>query len=169
MTIDILRRTGGWAIELQHPLKLGPGPGQEITQVEIRPSTADHMIRWVQEQIPSVLALLSELCDVPERALRQLPSQDFDRVMLAFHNLLPAAIKQDWVDGTRPLATPLDELPPEQQAPPPDQIDPRFPDAGGPVVRMGPGPIKPPPKTPEEQGDGSGMNMSMPQTVAPVH
>jgi hypothetical protein len=169
MTLDILRRTGGWCVELQHPLKSGPGPGHEITQIEIRPSTADHMIRWVNFQIPSVLALLSELTDVPERILRQLPSQDFDRVMLAFHNLLPAAIKQDWVEGTRPLATPPDELPPQELIPPPDQLDPRYPSAGGPVVRMGPGPAIKPPSPPEEQGDGSGMNMAMPQTAVPVH
>jgi hypothetical protein len=164
VTLDILRKTGGWCVELQQPLKLGPN--HEIAQIEIRPSTADHMIRWVQEKIPSTLALLSELCDVPERALRQLPSHDFDRVMLAFHNILPAAIRQDWTDGTRPLATPEEDIPVQQaMVPGTDQLDPRFPAAEGPVVRMGNAPLKPPSR---DDGDGSGMNMDLPPILSSV-
>jgi len=68
MTLDILRKTGGWCVELNQPLKLGPN--KEITAIEIRPTTADQMIRWGQQRIPSTLALLSELCDVPEKVLQ---------------------------------------------------------------------------------------------------
>jgi hypothetical protein len=169
MTLDILRKTGGWCVELQQPLK--HGPKHEINQIEIRPCTADHMIRWAQEKIPSTLALLSELSDVPERLLRQLPSHDFDRVMLALAHLLPNIIKKDWEEGNRPIATPDEELPAhEAYVPAPDQVDPRYPSAQGPVVRMPPGPIMAPPKpTPEEMGDGSGLNMAIPPTVNPVH
>ncbi len=164
MTLDILRKTGGWAVELQQPLKLGPN--HEIAQIEIRPTTADHMIRWAEGRIPSTLALLSELCDVPERALRQLPSADFDRVMLALHNVLPNVIKNDWAEGGRPLATPEESLPAQEvMVPGTDQLDPRFPAAEGPVVRMGNAPLKPPSR---DDGDGSGMSMDMPVTIAAV-
>lgn len=165
MTLDILRRTGGWCIELQQPLRLGPT--KEITQIEIRPTTADHMIRWGQQRIPSTLALLAELTDVPERVLRQLPSHDFDRVMRALIvGIMPEVMKVDVEQGTRPLATPESEIP-EQEAyvPPPDQIDPRFPAVDGPVVRMPPGPIIQP-KPPEEPAP---MNMMPPLAARPVH
>jgi hypothetical protein len=169
MTLDILRRTGGWCVELQQPLKLGPG--KEITQIEIRPMTADHTIRWGEEAIPSTLALLSELCDVPERALRQLLHQDFDRVMMALGNVVSSIVKKSWEEGTRPLSTPDELLPAQEQfVPAVDQQDPRFPDAGGPVVRMQPGPIISPPAPQRDPADnGSGMNLSMPNVVAPVH
>ena len=165
MTLDILRKTGGWCVELHQPLKFGPN--HEIKQIEIRPPTADHTIRWAQAKIPSTLALLSELCDVPERVLRQLPMQDFDRVMLALAYVMPTVIKNDWEEGNRPMATPDEEMPVhEVHVPGPDQLDPRFPAADGPVVRYGAGPVmqKPPPEP-----EGSGMNVSVPETTLPVH
>jgi hypothetical protein len=133
MTLDILRRTGGWCVELQQPLKLRTG---EVTAIEIRPPTADHVIRWGAYQIPSTLALLSELCDVSEKQLRQLPAQDFERVYFALRNVVPTDMKIEMEDGKRLLATPDEDLPEEVNAPPLDQRDPRFPDAGGPVVRL---------------------------------
>lgn len=168
MTLEILRRTGGWCVELQQPLKLGPT--KEITQIEIRPMTADHTIRWAQEKIPSTLALLSELCDVPERALRQLYHQDFDRVMTALGGVVSNVVKKSWEEGSHPLSTPDELLPAQEQyVPPVDQQDPRFPDAGGPVVRIPPGPMVRPPPLRDPAEDGGGMNMTMPPTVAPVH
>jgi hypothetical protein len=140
MTLDILRKTGGWCVELQLPLRLRTG---EITAIEIRPPTADHVIRWDNYDIPSQLALLSELCDVPEKSLRQLPATEFSRVMFAFSNMLPPTFNTK----DRLMATPDDQMPVEENIPPPDQLDPRFPDAGGPVVRLTE--RKPPP--PEDQ------------------
>jgi hypothetical protein len=137
MTLDILRRTGGWCIELQQPLKLRTG---EITAVEIRPPTADHVIRWDNYEIPSQLALLSELCDVPEKSLRQLPATEFSRVMFAFNSMLPPTFNTK----DRLMATPDDQIPVEESAPPLDQRDPRFPEASGPVVRLNE--RKPPPE-----------------------
>lgn len=153
-------------IELQQPLKLGPS--KEIAAIEIRPTTADHMIRWGQQKIPSTLALLSELCDVPERALRQLPSHDFDRVMQALIAVMPAVMKVDFEQGQRPLATPESEMPEqEQHVPAPDQVDPRFPAADGPVVRMPPGPIIQ--ANSNKDDEAAPMNMSPPMAARPVH
>jgi hypothetical protein len=135
MTLDILRRTGGWCVELQQPLKSHTG---EITAIEIRPPTAEIVIRWGNYEIESMLALLSRLCDLPERVLRQLPTADFDRVMFAFMNTVGSSIKADIEEGKRPLATPDELMPePEKMVPAVDQRDPRFPDPGsGPVVRL---------------------------------
>ena len=147
------------------PLKLGPS--KEISQLEIRPTTADQMIRWGQGKIPSTLALLSELCDVPEKVLRQLPSGDFDRVMMALINIMPAVMKADFEQGHRPLATPEEDLPAQEQlVPAPDQIDPRFPAVDGPVVRMPPGPVI---QQPSKADDAAPMNMMPPNAARPVH
>jgi hypothetical protein len=140
MTLDILRKTGGWAVELAQPLKHHTG---DITVIEIRPPTADLVIRWGNFEIQSMLALLSRLCGLPESLLRQLPQSDFNRVMLAFMNVVGPDIKADCESGKRLLATPDEDLPESEKIPPPDQQDPRFPDAGGPVVRLAE--KKPPP------------------------
>jgi hypothetical protein len=172
VTLDILRRTGGWCVELQQPLK---GNSGDIPAIEIRPTTADQIIRWAQGQIPSTLALLSELCGVPERTLRQLPNQDFERVMLAMTYLMPAIVKADWEKGDRPLATPNEELvQQEDYVPPPDPVDPRFPLVDGPVRRMPPNPpanAKGPvaSSVPEPEGDAALMNMAAPPVITPVH
>jgi hypothetical protein len=139
MTLDILRRTGGWCVELQQPLKSRNG---DVTAVEIRPPTADHVIRWGAYEIPSILALLSELCELPEKLLRQLPASEFSRVMFAFNNVLPPTIDTK----ERLLATPEEQLPEPEQVPVPDQIDPRFPAAVGPVVRLKENKPSPPPE-----------------------
>jgi len=167
MTLDILRKTGGWCVELGQPLKVSPS--KEITAIEIRPTTADQMIRWGQQRIPSTLALLSELCDVPEKVLRQLPSADFDRVMMALINIMPGVMKADFEQGARPLATPEEDLPQQEaHVPAPDQIDPRYPAADGPVVRMPPGPIlQPPNKTADDEA--AQMNVRPPMAARPVH
>lgn len=148
MTLDILRKTGGWCVELQQPLKTHAG---EVTAIEIRSLTADHVIRWDNFEISSQLALLSELCGVSERSLRQLPATEFSRVMFAFNNMLPPTFNTK----DRLMATPDDQLPPEE-IPPPDQQDPRFPATSGPVVRLTE--RKPPVPPPEDQP----MNLTPP-------
>ncbi len=153
MTLDILRKTGGWCVELQQPLKSHTG---DITAIEIRPLTGELIIRWTNFEIPSILALLSRMCDLPERLLRQLPQQDFDRVMTALMVAVGPNVKAECESGKRLLATPDDELPaPEQVVPPLDQRDPRFPDPGGPVVRLG---EKKPPQSVDPP-----MNLNPPQ------
>ena len=133
MTLDILRRTGGWCIELQQPLKYRSG---DITAIEIRPLTADLIIRWSNFEITSMFALLSRMCDLPEKLLRQLPQQDFERVMTAFMIAVGPNIKAECEAGKRSLATPEEEMPEEESVPVPDQIDPRFPVTNSPVVRL---------------------------------
>jgi hypothetical protein len=164
MAGDILRKTGGWTVELNQPLK---GYGREYTEIDIRPATADHVIRWAEQRIPSTFALLSELCNVPEKTLRQLITVDFDRVMMAFLAVMPPLIKADWDAGARPLATPEEQLPEvERYVPPPDQLDPRFPAVAGPVRRLQPKPPEPPP--PDDVLPEGGMNMAMPDAIQPV-
>jgi hypothetical protein len=138
--------------------------------VEIRPATADHIIRWAQWRIPSTLALLAELSDIPEKTLRQLTSSDFDRVMLAMINVLPPLIKADWEQGQRPMATPEEELPEaERGVPPPDPLDPRFPAAEGPVRRLQSQPLPPTTTSPPEAETPPEMNMVPPSVIQPVH
>ena len=165
MTIDILRRTGGWVIELAYPLK---SRGGEITQIEIRRPTADAVIRWGKWEIPSTLALLAELCGLPEKVIRQLPNDDFDRVMFALINTVGPIIKGDIEAGNRPLASEEEQLPEaERGVPLPDPIDPRFPAVDGPVRRISKAPQQP--SQPELEGGAAEMNMAAPATIAPVH
>jgi hypothetical protein len=161
MSIDILRRSGGWCVELQYPLR---GHAGDISAIEIRRPTGDHVIRWGEGAIVSLLALLSELSDVPEKLLRQLPSNEFDRVIFALLQTIPAAMKADLEKGERPLATPEYELPPSERVPAPDQIDPRFPAVDGPVQR-----IRQEPPAVVPAADGSGMNLTAPSVSQPVH
>lgn len=154
MSLDILRKSGGWCVELQLPLKTAAG--KEISQIEIRRPRADNAIRWNERRYASTLALLSELCDVPENLLRELTTEDFDRVMLAFYNVVPKTIQTDFAGGMLPLATPEEESRAAPDwAPPPDQQDPRFPKVEGPVQRM-PQPARPAP-TPLEEEQGMSL------------
>jgi hypothetical protein len=150
MSLEILRKTGGWCIELQQPLKTYNG---EMAAIEIRPPSADHVIRWAAYEIPSILALLSDLCGVTEKQLRQLSAQDFERVYFALRYVVPSSIRVDIEENKRVLATPEEDIPEDQSIPPPDQSDPRFPDPGGPVVRLTERkpPPSPPPPLPEDQ------------------
>jgi len=147
MTLDILRKHGGWCVELQQPLKYR---GDDVSAIELRRPTAEQTIRWSNWQIPSTLALLSELCGLPEKLIRQLPSDDFERVMFALTNVVPPWLKTDMDEGKRPLATPDEVLAEAEQAVVvPDQQDPRFPAVDGPVVRLRerePKPTPPPEK-----------------------
>ena len=163
MTLDILRRTGGWCIELQQPLK---HRGNDVTAVEIRPLTADLVIRWQAYEISSMLALLSRMCDLPELLLRQLQQDDFKRVMFAFMYAVGPEIKAECEEGKRLLATPEEDLPQSERIPVPDQVDPRFPATDGPVVRLTEKKPSPPPSPPD---NGSPMNLGPPSISERVH
>jgi hypothetical protein len=156
MSIDIMRRTGGWVVELAVPIKHGSAT---IDTIEIRPPTIDTVVRWGEGGFPSSMALLADLSGVPERVLRQISYPDADRVMMALYNIVPQQLKTDFTSGNgRPLATPADELPPEEPgARPVDQTDPRFP--ADPMVR--PTVIRRP-----EPVDGPGMSLDMPAPAA---
>jgi hypothetical protein len=162
MTLDILRKTGGWCVELQQPLKHHSG---DITAIEIRPPTADIVIRWANYEITSTLALLSRLCDLPERLLRQLPQSEFDRVMVALVHVVGPQIKQEIEEGKRLFATAEEDLPPEEQIPVLDQQDPRFPAVAGPVVRLAEKKPAPPPPPAED----SPINFGPPSVSEAVH
>jgi hypothetical protein len=141
MSLDILRRSGGWCVELVVPIK---------TAMD---KQIDHAIRWAEGRYASSLALLAEMCDVSENLLRELTTEDFDRVMLAYYNVVPQTIRRDFENGVRPLATPEEMQTPEERIPVPDPIDPRFPKVEGPVTRANPPtPAPPPPVKPAAEG-----------------
>jgi hypothetical protein len=148
---NTLKRDGSWVVELLVPLKHAD---KEVGEVAIRSPGLEHVIRWGQGEIPSTLALLAELCDLPERLLRTITYPDVDRVMLAFTAMMPEVIQRDFRDSKRPLASDVDELPNGQVD---DQHDPRFPHVDGPVQRF----PRPAPKEPE----GTGMNLDPPETT----
>lgn len=170
-------RDGTWTVELVRPLKGGRG---EVDAIVIQPVSADHMIRWDDERIPSFYALLADLSGTPERTLLGLSGVDLERVMFAFQTIMTARIRQDFEGRVRPMSTayenephPQDLAPPEPRLPgaPPrdpevepfagDRVDPRFPDIGGPVVqRADPSKSRlqpPPPRQPPPPGDGMGF------------
>lgn len=154
MTIDILRKTGGWLVELQQPLK---HHGKDVLAVELRAATANTVIRWEDGKFLSTLGMVSEMSGLPERLLRELDAKDLDRVLLALSCMLPPVMQEAMRTQRLPLATPDDEMNESQKLPVDDQIDPRFPAVDGPVHRMKP---KEPPKS-----DDEAMNLSPPGTV----
>lgn len=154
-----LKRNGGWTIELETPIG-------SMTEINIPPVSLDHTIRWSRHEIPSVLALLSELTGIKETALRQLTGNDSDRVFIAFSFMAPATIKKDFEQGTRPLATPpeafTEEQLYEQLADNNDPVDPRFPKVNEPVQRY-----KEPVKS-QPTDDDSGMSFDAPDILKKV-
>jgi hypothetical protein len=133
MPLDILRRTGGWCVELAVPVKHGM---QTIDAVEIRAPSIETVVRWGQGEFPSSMALLAELSGVPEMVLRQITYPDADRIIMALYSVMPQPLKNDFTNAVRPLATPPDQLPPEEPGTRPvDQTDPRFP--ADPMLRPG--------------------------------
>jgi hypothetical protein len=167
MPSNTLKRDGSWVVELLMPIK--DNQNRDINEITISSPGFEHVIRWGTQEIPSTLALLSELTGLPEKMLRTITYPDVDRVMLAFTAILPPAIKADFAKGARPFATAMDELPPG----PPlnDPIDPRYPRVDGPVQRMPssmPGPkVVPSPDTPAQSDDG-GVVAAMPETMRAV-
>lgn len=158
-----MRRDGGWSVELLNPLG-------EVDKLDIRPPTLRHTVRWGNNEIPSVLALLSELTGVSESVLQDLSGADSDRVLMALSYIVPAGMKQDFSNGTKPLATPVEALTPEQQyeviASDNDEVDPRFPKAKGEVKRF----KQPPQPTPPQEGDDNagGVDLAPPDVARRV-
>ena len=128
-----MRRDGTFVVELYTPLKYG---NREIDHIVIQAPRYEHTIRWNRGEIPSGFALLSELCSLPERLLRQAMGPDIDRITLALFTQAKFA-QADIFEGRRPLATPDEQLPeqePETRVV--DQVDPRFPHVEGPIKRF---------------------------------
>lgn len=161
---NTLKRDGSWVVELQTPLKHA---GKDVMEITIHPPGFEHVIRWGQNDIPSVLALLAELTHLPERLLRTITYPDVDRVMLAFTSMMPLSIQTDFQKGSKPFASSIDDL--EDEAPVSDQIEPRFPHVDGPVRRMPPEVMpKDTPKTATPAQDGSGISAAPPPTMKAV-
>jgi hypothetical protein len=165
MVSHTLKRDGSWIVELLIPLK---HHDREITEIRISAPGFEHVIRWGLREIPSTLALLSELTGLPEKLLRMITYPDVDRVMLAFTAMMPPAIQDDFRKGARPFATPVEDLPEQHQVN--DQIDPRYPHVDGPVVRMpatsGLTAVKPTPAPTDN--DGGGLAAPLAETMRAV-
>jgi hypothetical protein len=151
-----IKRSGGWTVELSN--KIG-----NIDRLDIQPVSLDHTVRWARNEIPSVLALLSELTGVKEGLLKQLTGQDSDRMFVAFSFIVPQQIKRDFEEGNRPLATPVEMMNAEQRYDDidsqVDEIDPRFPKVHGEVQRL---------KPMVEAEEGSGIDISAPDIMKKV-
>jgi hypothetical protein len=132
MSLDILRRTGGWCVELIQPVI---HKGVKIDQIEIRSPDLSQVARWGRGEIPSTMRMLQELSDTPEIALLSLKYPDVDRVLMAYYQVVPQSMKDDFTNSRLPLITPP-ELMTEETARTNDQLDPRFPKADGPVRRF---------------------------------
>jgi hypothetical protein len=160
------RRDGSWVVELAIPLQHA---GKQLDELRLKPLSMGQLVRWNNEQIPSVMALMAELTDLPELLLRQITFPDVDRVMLVFASMMPPVIQQAMTNGSRPMATPDQLLPQGYTADTQvvDQSDPRFPHVDGPVrrfpappvVNLPPGqhapPQSPPPPVPQPPQDTS--------------
>ena len=149
MALDILRRTGGWMVELAVPIKVG---NKDVTEIEIKAPTISILTRWQSGAIASSMALLSELCGIPEQSLVNIAYPDADRVLMALFNVVPQPIKSDFTAGARPLASEGDQIPePDPGTRPVAVDDPRFPHHDGPVQPLAPAPPpspEPPPPPP---------------------
>lgn len=143
---DTMRRDGGWTVELITPVK-------DLGVIEFKPVGFDQVIRWTQGDIPSTLALMSELSGVPETVLRSLTFPDVDRVMFAFSAILPPGVRADFEKGAKPLATPRAELE-AREGPLNDPVDPRFPLVDGQVQRFPPAGTGQGPQGPQDAGLG---------------
>jgi hypothetical protein len=93
---------GNFVVELYLAIKY---EGKKIEDLIIHAANFGHSVRWEHKEIPSALALLSELTDLPERLLLQISGSDVDRVKTAFSVQAPFAYK-DVVNGNRPWGTP---------------------------------------------------------------
>jgi hypothetical protein len=160
MALDILRRTGGWCVELAVPIKVGV---KEVDQIEIKPPTIAMMTRWQRGDIPSSMALLAELSGVPELALTNISYPDADRVLLALYSVVPKPMQADFTAGERPLATPEELMPkPDPGTRPVAEDDSRFPQHDGPVQPLKPPePPSPPPMPPPMPGTDAGVGFDM--------
>ncbi len=185
-----LHRDGAFTVELVREL------GPNIKSVTVKPVSADVMIRWEDELIPSFYALLAELTGVPESVLLQLSGIDLERVMFAFTTLLTTKIAEELgrrqrnEADARPMSTlyeradqpfysqaeaPLPDIPardPEVEPLAPYHGDMRYPDIGGEPVRR---PPNEPPNTPraqakrhQQQANDGGMRIETPSIMEKV-
>lgn len=151
-------------VELERPLL---HQGKTIDQVEIKPPRWDQQIRLSEQKITSMLGMLAEMVGLPERLLRELTYPDVDRVMLAFHNVLPPIMRKDFETGAYTLATPIEEVAPADVS---DQDDPRFPKADGPVKKFATPPqVNIPKKDPEAEKEVAGLGIEAPEVMRPVN
>jgi hypothetical protein len=169
MTVVTLKRDNSWAVELSTPLQ---GPNGEITVLTIKPLSLDQIVRWGREEIPSQLALLSEMCGVQERLLKMLVAPDIDRVLMAFSAILPQSVMNSIRDRNAPLATAEEQLGMPEPGAIPDQQDPRFPHVEGEIRRFPEPPqFRPPtvnPPAAKPAVDEIGVDVNMPTTMRPV-
>lgn len=158
-----MKRSGGWCIELSTPIG-------SVNELDIKPCSLDHTIRWARMEIPSVLALLAELTGVKESELKKLTGRDSDRVFVAFSFIVPQQIKDDFDAGARPLATPIEAMTDEQRYEEldsqVDDKDPRFPKVDGEVQRYKQEVLVP--QSTEEVTDTGGINIDAPPVMQKV-
>jgi hypothetical protein len=104
---------GGRRVELFLPFE---SLGITVEAVELRPVLLDDQLRWQEGHFKTPLALLADICGLPETAVRQLRFPDADRVMREFMFHLPDLVSDDITNGRNPA----DVRPqPEQPAPEP--------------------------------------------------
>jgi hypothetical protein len=170
MAIDILRKTGGWMVELVVPIRHG---AKTIDTIEIKAPTIGVLTRWQRGDIASSMALLAELSDIPESILSTITYPDADRVLMALFNAVPKPIQTDFTNGNRPLATPPDEAPaPAPGSRPLAVDDPRFPQHEGTLSKPDqpvpvPAPAPPPAPAPAAES-GIGIAMDGPPMIRKV-
>jgi hypothetical protein len=167
MALDTLRKTGGWCVELYVPLKWG---ARTVDTIEIKAPTIGLLTRWQRGDIPSSMALLAELSDIPESILNTITYPDADRVLLAMFNVVPKPIQSDFSNGVRPLSTPPDEAPePAPGSRPLAVDDPRFPKHEGTLSQPEPEPVPAPAPAPAPASTGGiGVSMDGPSVIRKV-
>lgn len=127
-----MRNDGTFVVELYTSLKY---QNRDIDHIIIQAPRYEHSIRWNRGEIPSGFALLAELCNLPERLLRQVANPDIDRITFALFAQAKFA-QTDVFEGKIPLATPDEQLPETEEVKMVDQVDPRFPHFDGPIQRF---------------------------------
>jgi hypothetical protein len=129
-----MRRDGSFIVELFTPLKY---QGREVDHLVIAAPRYEHTARWNKGDIPSALALLAELTNLPERLLRQAVYPDMDRITVALFAQAKFLQADVVIEGKRPFATPDEELPDlAESGGLADQVDSRFPHVDGPIKRF---------------------------------
>lgn len=164
MEYTTMKRNGGWTVELSTPI-------DKLDKIDLAPVKLDHTIRWARGDIPSVLALISELSGVSESSLKQLSGQDTDRLFVAFSFIATGSIKDDFQKGARPLATPPELMSDEERYRAADEqndeIDPRFPKVNEPVQRFRKEPEMTAEASPQPQPD-AGLSIDAPPIMQKV-
>jgi hypothetical protein len=169
MTLDILRKAGGWCVELAVPIKNGV---RDVDAIEIKAPSIRTLTRWQRGEITSSMALLAELSGIPETALESITYPDADRVLLALFNVVPQPIRQDFSNGTRPLTTPVEEMgEPVPGTRPVAPDDPRFPKHDGPIIESpiaAAAPSPAPISSPDDEENVKPLNFDAPPVMRKV-